>query len=95
MNHGYCKNCWWWYLIKGQSYEISQGKLVEHEAHGICLMHSSISFFYHIGGSSYCPDYCNRNRVNKRDKQTLEQWIQKMNIIIPEEEKVIKKSYGL
>lgn len=28
-----------------------------------------------IGDNSYCPDYYNRERGNKEQKMTLEQWI--------------------
>ncbi len=49
MNHGYCKNCWWW---KRNWCYSQNSKAVD---------------------MSYCPDYINRRKENK--KQTLDEWI--------------------
>ena len=81
--------------MKGHTYDVAEGRLVEHKAHGICMFQSNCGYFCHCDEDSYCPDYCNRNRVNKQDKQTLEQWMEKMNIVIPEEEKVVKSIYDV
>ena len=52
MNHGYCKNCWWW-----KEFYTGIGK---------CYMHNSDEGNYTITEeSSYCPDYYNRNKEKK------------------------------
>ena len=49
MNHGYCKNCWWW-----KEYYPSFGK---------CYMHNSNEGRYTITRENgYCPDYVNRKK---------------------------------
>ena len=49
MNHGYCKNCWWW-----KEYYSSFGK---------CYMHNSDEGKYTITNENgYCPDYFNRKK---------------------------------
>lgn len=49
MNHGHCKNCWWW-----KGYCPGLGK---------CYMHKSDSGAYTITEeNSYCPDYINRKK---------------------------------
>lgn len=94
MNHGYCKNCWWWHQVKSHSWTIENASLVEHKAHGICLMHSNTicDFYDHANEDGYCPDYTNRKRTNREQKLTLEQWMASMDIVIPDEEKVVKRN---
>ena len=49
MNHGHCKNCWWW-----KEYYPRWGK---------CYMQSSDEGRYTITEeNNYCPDYCNRRK---------------------------------
>ena len=49
MNHGYCKNCWWW---KGY-----------YPGFGKCYMHRSDSEQYTVTEeNNYCPDYFNRKK---------------------------------
>lgn len=49
MNHGYCKNCWWW-----KEYCPDLGK---------CYMHKSDTGQYTITEeNAYCPDYFNRKK---------------------------------
>ena len=49
MNHGYCKNCWWWK-------ETSLG-------FGRCYMHNSDEERYIMTEkNSYCPDYINHKK---------------------------------
>lgn len=49
MNHGYCKNCWWW----KESY-LSWGK---------CYMQDSNEGCYTITNENgYCPDYSSRKK---------------------------------
>ena len=49
MNHGHCKNCWWW---------------KEHcPGLGKCYMHKSDAGAYTITEeNAYCPDYINRKK---------------------------------
>lgn len=60
-NHGYCKNCWWWNRT---------GKTM-----GNCMMHSySRDAMVRADENSYCPDYINREKHNKKRKETLEEF---------------------
>lgn len=61
MNHGYCKNCWWWEPIK---FDLKQAKFVL----GVCWMWKN-----QTDDCSYCPDYFNRNSGNK-EYGSLESW---------------------
>lgn len=58
-NHGYCKNCWWWLPV-------------EKECTGVCHMQSA-GYTHWTKENSYCPDYINRKKGNK--KETIEEWI--------------------
>lgn len=80
MNHGKCKNCWWYKMLHGDGYEIIANKVYKTDGNGICYMHTvnpgrDIEEPYHIDGDSWCPDYSNRERTNKRDKLTLDEWL--------------------
>ena len=59
-NHGYCKNCWWWNRI---------GKTTGH-----CIMWSSPDAMNVSDEDSYCPDYINREKENRKQKHTLEEF---------------------
>lgn len=52
MNHGYCKNGWWWQC--------------------------NWCYYENVKASatSYCPDYINRKKTDKREG-TLTEWITK------------------
>lgn len=52
MNHGYCKNCWWY-------------------AYGWCYFGMCTT-----KRESYCPDYTNREKANKKHG-ALREWIAK------------------
>lgn len=66
-NHGYCKNCWWWNRI---------GKTSGH-----CIMHSySSDAMNETDKNSYCPDYLNREKGNKIQKYTLENFCMGVNL---------------
>lgn len=66
-NHGYCKNCWWWNRT---------GKTI-----GYCIMQSCSSDAMHRADeNSYCPDYVNREKHNKRSKKTLEEFCRDANL---------------
>ena len=68
-NHGYCKNCWWWKRLTGES---TNPNIIMSNL-GKCYMQSSETFEYHTTEQSYCPDYLNRKKGNK--KQTLDEWL--------------------
>lgn len=63
MNHGRCKNCWWW--GRHPSLAIPQTR-------GICYMQSrntdcpGAEVFHESGENEYCPDYINRKRVKEK-----------------------------
>lgn len=63
MNHGRCKNCWWW--------DSGYSMLPTFEAmNGRCYMQ---------GGNitredSYCSDYVNREKETKKCGETLMDW---------------------
>ena len=62
MNHGYCKNCWWW---KGY-----------YPGFGECYMQSSDEERYTITReNSYCSDYFNRK---KDKEYSLDDFIKNM-----------------
>lgn len=66
-NHGYCKNCWWWNRT---------GKTTGH-----CIMQSySPDAMHNADENSYCPDYVNRERHNKKGKETLEEFCRSANL---------------
>lgn len=79
-NHGYCKNCWWYQQTKNRKYKIEDGKLREIIGEGICYMHSvhigivGAEYYKYESDNNYCPDYCNRKKIEKTDG-TLEEWI--------------------
>lgn len=65
-NHGYCKNCWWWWHVKFTmlpplSREI--GECYFQDPNG---KHKTFA-------DSYCPDYINRDKENKN--KTLSQYL--------------------
>ena len=72
MNHGYCKNCWWW---KMNLYIAIPG------TKGICYMQSrnvgidGAEILVETKESDYCPDYTNRKKEEKKSG-TLKEWIE-------------------
>lgn len=58
-NHGYCKNCWWWKEI---AYDM-----------GTCYMQPLDIGYKETKITSYCSDYLNRKKGNK--KETLENFL--------------------
>ena len=71
MNHGYCKNCWWLEETNPKFAIITSDGLKEFPCEGLCWMHGGM-----VNGDSYCPDYCNRKKEEKKSG-TLEDWIKK------------------
>ena len=81
MNHGRCKNCWWYKMLHGDGYQVIGYRLYRNSGSGICYMHTVNPARYieepsYIGGDSWCPDYTNRERTNKSDKMTLDEWLE-------------------
>ena len=84
MNHGRCKNCWWYKVTHGEGYKVIGARLVKHDGEGVCYMHTTSPCTDYeekhiVKGDSYCPDYCNRERTNRKDKMTLEEWLENLN----------------
>lgn len=55
-----------------------RGSYIRYEICGQCFMHST-GYKDYTRANSYCPDYINRKKGNK--KETLEEWILKKNKI--------------
>lgn len=63
---GHCKNCWWWN-------QVGKDK-------GICWFQTHYEDSPHYSYiDSYCPDYTNRLKSNKENKQTLKEWLEEQN----------------
>lgn len=60
---GRCNKCWWWKQFKSI--------FPAQSSRGICYYHRDIT-----RETSYCPDYLNRIKENK--KQLLEDWIKEV-----------------
>lgn len=90
MNHGRCENCWWYYRVHGNGFMVEHGRLMETIGSGVCYMHSKCFALVKMLANSYCPDYFNR----KRQKKTLEQWFDEMNIPRPDIEEFDKLNYS-
>ena len=87
MNHGYCKNCWWW-ECKAAIHPSNISKefktvweLLNDKPFPVC----SGRCWMHVGDgemvtmtkeTDYCPDYTNRKKEEKKSG-TLEDWIKK------------------
>ena len=68
-------------MLHGDGYQVIGYRLYRNSGSGICYMHtvnpaSDTEETYHIGGDSWCPDYTNRERTNKSDKMTLDEWLE-------------------
>ena len=68
--------------MRGERYSVVDGKLHKEIGCGYCLMQSvpDEDFFYETTEENYCPDHFNR----KKDKDTLENWLEKAGIILPQ-----------
>ena len=87
MNHGYCKNCWWWECRENlhfgniskefkEIWERQKGKPFP-TTFGHCYMENSdLGPFKVTREDCYCPDYTNRKKEEKKSG-TLEDWIKK------------------
>lgn len=81
MNHGYCKNCWWYKSTVLQHYYFDgSGQLTKHPGGGRCYKHHAGNEdeygndYKIVASDCYCPDYCNRKKEEKTSG-TLEDWI--------------------
>ena len=72
-NHGYCKNCWWWKPLH-------MAMPCQVDETGKCYMHSLGDSQEYTSECSYCPDYYNRKKGNREQKQTLEDWIKEKGL---------------
>ena len=79
MNHGRCKNCWWWKLVSvtlnaplSTNPLVNLAFLAKQKNRGICYMQSinvdipGAEIFHETPEDSYCPDYINRKRVKEK-----------------------------
>ena len=65
--YGHCKNCWWWNQVTKDN--------------GICWFRTYYGDNPHYSGiGGYCPDYSNRIKTNKENKQTLKEWLEEQNL---------------
>ena len=63
---GHCKNCWWWNRVAKNK--------------GICWFQTYYEDNPHYTYiDAYCPDYTNRLKANKENKQTLKEWLEEQN----------------
>lgn len=78
MNHGHCKNCWWWkwsHPLFDTTNLLNLAKELEIGGVGKCYMQNGDDATYAITrGDSYCPDYVNRKKEEKR-AGTLDEFI--------------------
>ena len=87
MNHGYCKNCWWWRCESNVHpaniskefktvWELLNDKPFP-RVWGDCHMQLGENVLEHrTMEDSWCPDYINRKKEEKKSG-TLEDWIKK------------------
>lgn len=68
MRFGHCKNCWWWEKIPS-TIDVDDG-----HSTGMCWMQGTSDFPCYSKPDSYCPDYTNRSKTNKKFGQTLNEW---------------------
>ena len=65
-NHGHCKDCWWYEVTNKPCSLVIKGALVEKEGNGNCYMNKGDNEqFTEVKDSSYCLDYCNREKEEK------------------------------
>lgn len=77
MNHGRCKNCWWYLQTEPPKWTPTKWSLILKPCGGRCYMHvgSDGVPYTMMDGASYCPDYINRKRGDKEQGMTLSDWI--------------------
>lgn len=56
-------------------------KITTYLTSGYCYAHSSneSQFCKEVKEDSYCPDYSNRKEWNRRFKETLQDWVKRLN----------------
>lgn len=82
MRFGHCKNCWWWEKIP------STIDVDDEHSTGMCWMQGTSDSPCYSKPDSYCPDYTNRLKTNKKFGQT--EWSRMMIIC-----EGIRKNYEL
>ena len=70
-------------MLHNKGYFIVGGKLISKYGNGICYCHTvnpgtDIEEPHAVDGDSWCPDYCNREKTNKKEKLTLDDWLTKI-----------------
>ena len=83
MNHGYCKNCWWWDKCYKPSDKDQASAIIERffknpepPLYGRCWMKIGDGELVTMTPeTSYCRDYINRKK-EERKNGTLERWLE-------------------
>jgi hypothetical protein len=82
MNHGYCKNCWWWQRLSEVKKEtpanhcLNTLRPILQPTYGRCWMQIGDGEFFKLTDEdNYCPDYANRKK-EERKNGTLERWLE-------------------
>ena len=87
MNHGYCKNCWWWKCDGKPTNVPKEWKTVWEVLNNKPFPVCSGRCWMRLGDgemvtmtkeTDYCPDYINRKKEEKKNG-TLENWIKNGN----------------
>lgn len=87
MNHGYCKNCWWWKYMGDMPIESlpepfkqvreNMEHIKEPIRMGRCWMEIGDGQLWKMTHeTAYCPDYANRKKDEKK-YGTLDEFIEK------------------
>ena len=72
MNHGCCKNCWWWKFYTHIGFK--------NKEFGKCYMQNSENgYFTYSSEDEYCPDYVNRKKEEKK-VGTLDEWLKERSL---------------
>ena len=81
MNHGRCKNCWWYKELQGENWRVTGAGLMKNAGHGLCYMHKDNDTPYtEKDGDSYCWDFTSRKKELRSGFETLEEWMERQNI---------------
>ena len=85
MNHGYCKNCWWWKRFSGDEKDTPANPdlgvlyLVLQPSYGRCWMQIGDGELVRMTHEkNYCLDYVNRKKEEKKSG-TLEDWVKTLD----------------
>ena len=77
MNHGYCKNCFWFLPgTEEDAIDIETGESSRVSNPGYCYMHNGdLGPYKCVRERCYCPDYTNRKKGEREFKTNLQEWI--------------------